>query len=173
MFKSHGKTFWAVVAIIVAALIFITPALLAFRYTAASQRGQFLTHPWRGWSFALAAIRVPGNAQLKTSGAVLRKAQWLYRGTAVDPQEVQLLYEHPDRPYTFSHTVAGQTITSTITPTYWFVWQVEGQIDTIHTSGHVIVAMFDYRTGKMLYDVRTNLQPEQIVPEPSASPSGV
>ena len=156
-----------------AALIFVTPALLAFRYTAASQRDQFLTHPWRGWSFALAAILVPGNSQLKTSGAVLRKAQWLFRGTGVDPQEVQLLYEHPHRPYTFSHTVAGRTVTSTITPTYWFVWEVEGQIDTLPASGHVIVAMFDYRTGKMLYDVRNDLQPEQIVPEPSASPSGV
>lgn len=173
MFKSHGKPFWAVVAIVVAAVIFITPALLAFRYTAGSQHDQFLTHPWRGWSFAVAAILVPGNSKLKTSGDVLRKAQWLYRGTAVDAQEVQLLYVHPHQPYTFSQTVAGQTVTATITPTYWFVWQVEGQVDTLHASGRVIVAMFDYRTGTMLYDVRSDLQPDQILPEPSASPSGV
>jgi hypothetical protein len=173
VFKSHGKRFWAIVAIVVAALIFITPALLAFRYTAAGQRDQFITHPWRGWSFAWAAIRVPGNSQLKTSGAVLRKAQWLFRGTGVDPQEVQLLYVHPHEPYTFTHTVAGRTVTSTITPTYWFVWQVEGQTDTAGSSGRVIVAMFDYRSGKMLYDVRSDLQPQQILPEPGASPSGV
>jgi hypothetical protein len=33
--------------------------------------------------------------------------------------------------------------------------------------------MFDYRSGKMLYDVRSDLQPQQFLPEPGASPSGV
>ena len=92
MIRFRDKRFLAVAIVVAAFVVFVLPAFVAFRYTAPEQRGQFLTHPWRGWSFAYAALAVPGDAELKTSGMALRKADWLYKGTVVDPREVQLLF---------------------------------------------------------------------------------
>jgi hypothetical protein len=170
-----------VIALVVAALIvFVLPAFVAFRYTAPNQRGEFVTHPWRGWAFALAALAVPGDAQLKTSGMALRKADWLFKGTVVDPREVQLLYVPKQTPYTFTHSIDGRTLTSTVVPDYRFVWQVQGSVDTVSSSDNTIVALLDYHTGKLLYDVRDDLRPSELVPQstspqpetsPSASPT--
>ena len=104
MIRFRDKRFLAVAIVVAALVVFVLPAFVAFRYTAPEQRGQFLTSPWRGWSFAYAALAVPGNAELKTSGMALRKADWLFKGTAVDPREVQLLFVKRKQPYTFTHT---------------------------------------------------------------------
>jgi hypothetical protein len=161
-----------VVTLVVAAVvIFLFPAFVAFRYTAPSQRMDFVRQPWRGWSFALAAVGVPGRSNLKTSGMALRKADWAFKGTSVDPREVQLLFVPQGKPYTFSHTIDGRTVKSTITPSYRFVWQVQGVVDTISDSESAIVGMLDYRTGHLLYDIRDDLLPSQLLPEATASPS--
>ena len=173
MIRFRDKRFLAVAIVVAALVIFVLPAFVAFRYTAPEQRGQFLTRPWRGWSFAYAALAVPGNAELKTSGMALRKADWLYKGTAVDPREVQLLFVKRKQPYTFTHTIDGRTLTSTVVPSYRFIWQVEGVVDTISNGGTTIVALLDYRSGRVLYDIRDDLTPTELAPQPgdTTSPS--
>ena len=110
---------------------------------------------------------MPGNSELKTSGMALRKADWLFKGTAVDPREVQLLFVKRKEPYTFTHAIDGRTLTSTVVPSYRFIWQVEGVVDTISGSGNTIVALLDYRSGRVLYDIRDDLTPAELAPRPS------
>ena len=173
MIRFRDKRFLAVAIVVAAVVIFVLPAFVAFRYTAPEQRGQFLAKPWRGWGFAWAALSVPGNAELKTSGMALRKADWLYKGTAVDPREVQLLFVKTKEPYTFTHGIDGRTLTSTVQPAYRFIWQVQGVVDTVSESSSTVVALLDYKTGRVLYDIRDDLTPAELAPQPgdSASPS--
>jgi hypothetical protein len=171
MIRFRDKRFLAVAIAVVAVVVFVLPGFVAFRYTAPEQRGQFLLHPWRGWSFVWAALAVPGNAELKTSGMALRKADWLYKGTAVDPREVQLLFVKRKQPYTFTHSIDGRTVVTTVVPTYRFVWQVQGVVDTAPTRSDTIVALLDYDTGRVLYDIRDDLTPAELAPRPSDSAS--
>ena len=177
MFKKRSKRFWATVAVIVAVVIFLFPALIAFRYTAASQRNDFIRQPWRGWSFVAAALAVPADSHLKTSGQALRLAVYLYRGSAVDPREIQLLFVAKEQPYTFTQQIAGRSVTRTVVPAYRFIWQVAGHVDTLAHSGDVIVGLLDYDTGKLLYDIRKDLPaslsapPSNDTSSPSPSPS--
>ena len=171
MIPMRSKKSVAVVVVVLALFIFLLPALVAYRYTAHDERNEFLTHPWRGWSFALAALAVPGDSQLKTSGMALRKAAWLFKGTSVDPREVQLEFVRKHQPYSFTHTVDGQTVTTIVKPSYRFIWQVRGVVDTVHDKTVTIVALLDYRTGRLLYDVRDNLRPSQLLPEHTPSPT--
>jgi hypothetical protein len=124
VFPFRSARFIVLVAAIIAVVVFLLPAFVAFRYTAPEQRGQFATHPWRGWTFAYAALAVPTDSELKTSGMALRKADWLFKGTVVDPREVQLLFVPQDKPYTLVHTIDQRSVTTTITPSYRFIWQV-------------------------------------------------
>jgi hypothetical protein len=167
----RSKRFIVAAVVVIAAVVFLLPAFVAFRYTAPEQRGQYLTHPWRGWDFAYAALAVPSHSQLKTSGMALRKADWIYRGTVVDPREVQLLFVPAGRPYTFTHSIGARRVTSTVTPSYRFLWQVWGVIDTLHNHGQTMVALLDYKTGRVLYDVRDDLTAAQLAPGESPSPS--
>ncbi len=167
MIRFRDKRFLAVAIVLGALVIFVLPAFVAFRYTAPEQRGQFLTRPWRGWSFAYAALAVPSNAELKTSGMALRKADWLYKGTVVDPREVQLLFVKRKQPYTFTHTIDGRTLTSTVVPSYRFIWQVQGAVDTVSNRSDTIVALLDYNSGRVLYDIRDDLTPAELAPQPS------
>ncbi len=170
MIPYRSTRFVVVVVVIIAAVAFLLPAFVAFRYTAPSQRSQFITHPWRGWSFAWAALAVPSGSQLKTSGMALRKAGWIYRGTVVDPREVQLLFVPKGKPYTFTHRIGNRVATSTITPSYRFVWEVWGAIDSVPARGLTLVGILDYQTGRLLYDVRDDLTPGEVT-SPSESPS--
>lgn len=156
--------------VVLAALVL--PAFLAFRYTAPAQRGQFLRWPWRGWSFVYAAVAVPGNSELKTSGMALRKADWIYRGTVVDPREVHLLFVESKQPYTFTHFIDGRTLHTVVVPSYRFIWQVQGVVGTVSEETDTLVALLDYRTGRMLYDIRDDLTAAEISPAPDtyASP---
>jgi hypothetical protein len=177
VFKKRSKKFWATVTVIAAVVIFLFPALIAFRYTAASQRNDFIRRPWRGWSFVVAALTVPSNSRLKTSGQALRKAVYLYRASAVDPREIQLLFVAEKKPYRFTQQIAGRSITTSVVPAYRFIWQVAGRVDTLPHSGDVIVGLLDYDTGKLLYDIRRDLPPSLSAPpsndtsSPSPSPS--
>jgi hypothetical protein len=173
MLRFRDKRFLIVAIVVVAIVIFVLPAFVAFRYTAPEQRGQFLARPWRGWSFAWAALSVPSGAELKTSGMALRKADWLYKGTAVDPREVQLLFVKRKEPYTFTHAIDGRTVTTTVVPSYRFIWQVQGAVDTVSDKSDTLVALLDYKTGRVLYDIRDDLTPAELAPQPSdsASPS--
>ena len=173
MIRFRDKRFLAVAIVVAALLVFVLPAFLAFRYSAPEQRGQFLSRPWRGWSFAYAALAVPGGAELKTSGMALRKADWIYKGTAVDPREVQLLFVSSKRPYTFAHSIDGRTVTSTVVPSYRFIWQVQGTVGTVSDEADTVVALLDYDSGRLLYDVRDDLTPDELAPRPAdgASPS--
>ncbi len=171
MISFRDRRFLVPAIVVAAAVVFALPAFVAFRYAAPEQRGRFLTHPWRGWNFAWAALAVPGDARLKTSGMALRKADWLYKGTAVDPREVQLLFVEREQPYTFTHAIDGRKLTSTVVPSYRFVWQVQGVIDTVSERDDTVVALLDYDTGRVLYDVRDDLTPDELSPVPDASTS--
>jgi hypothetical protein len=171
MIRFRDKRFLAVAIVVAALVVFVLPAFIAFRYTAPEQRGQFLTRPWRGWSFAYAALAVPGASELKTSGMALRKADWVYKGTVVDPREVQLLFVQRKQPYTFEHSIDGRTMTTTVVPSYRFIWQVQGEVDTVSQKTDTIVALLDYRSGRVLYDIRDDLTSTELAPEPSVSVS--
>lgn len=170
MIPIRSKKAFVIALVVIAAVVFVLPALAAYRYTAPQQRGDFITHPWRGWSFALAALRVPADSRLKTSGMALRKADWLLRGSAIDPHAVQLLVVGPDSPHTFSQQIAGRTVTATVTPSYRFIWQVQGAIRTLPGHEDSIVLLLDYASGRVLYDVRRDLLPSQVSPTPSPAP---
>ena len=169
MIRFRDKRFLAVAIVVAALVVFVLPAFVAFRYTAPEQRGQFLTRPWRGWGFAYAALAVPGNAELKTSGMALRKADWVFKGTAVDPREVQLLFVKRKQPYAFTHHIDGRTLTTSVVPTYRFIWQVQGAVDTVSDSSDTIVALLDYKSGRVLYDIRDDLTPAELAPQPDDS----
>ena len=173
MFRNRSKRFWITLIVLVAVIVFYLPSLVAFHYTASSQRTSFLTHPWRSWAFAWTALTVPGNSTLKTSGEALRAADSMFNGSAVDPHAVRLLFLDEGDPYTFTHSVAGRDMTTTVTPPYRFVWQVTGSVDTgaPEPSPDTVVALLDYRTGQVLYDVRRDLATTLPVPLPSASPT--
>ena len=170
MIRFASKKSLVAVIVVAALIVFLVPAFVAYRYTAPSERGQFITHPWRGWGFAWAALAVPGNAELKTSGMALRKADWLFKGTAVDPREVQLLFVPKGKPYTFTNAIDGRTVTNTVVPRYRFIWQVQGVVDTVSRRSDTTVALLDYATGAVLYDVRDDLRPADLVPEPTSTP---
>ena len=171
MIRFRDKRFLAVAIVVAALVVFVLPAFVAFRYTAPEQRSQFLTHPWRGWGFAYTALAVPGGAELKTSGMALRKADWLFKGTAVDPREVQLLFVKRKQPYVFQHEIDGRRLTSTVKPSYRFIWQVQGVVDTIPSSNDTIVALLDYNSGRVLYDIRDDLTPAELSPPGGETPS--
>jgi hypothetical protein len=170
LIRFRSRRFLVVAVVIAALVVFLLPAFVAFRYTAPSQRGEFIRYPWRGWHFALAALAVPGDAQLKTSGMALRKADWVFKGTVVDPREVQLLFVPKGKPYRFTHGIDGRDVTSTVVPSYRFIWQVQGAIDTVSDRTDIIVALLDYDTGRVLYNVRDDLLPSELTPSPASSP---
>jgi len=170
LIRFRSKRFLVVAFVLAALVVFLLPAFVAFRYTAPSQRGEFIRHPWRGWSFAFAALAVPGDAQLKTSGMALRKADWVFKGTVIDPREVQLLFVPSGRPYRFTHGIDGRVVTSAAVPNYRFIWQVQGAIDTVSDRTDTIVALLDYDTGRVLYSVRDDLLPSELAPGPASSP---
>ena len=169
----RNKRFFAAVVALVLVAVLVLPALVAYRYTAPEQRGDFLRRPWRAWAFAYAALAVPGDSELKTSGMALRKGEWLFRGTAIDPQEVQLVFTPEGVPYTFGHDIGARRLTSTVTPSYRFIWQVRGEVKTVPGSESAVVALLDYRTGRVLYDIRDDLLPVELSPSPAASPSSL
>jgi hypothetical protein len=171
LIRFRSKRFLAVAVVIAVLVVFALPAFVAYRYTAPEQRSEFVTHPWRGWGFVYAALAVPGDAVLKTSGMALRKADWMFKGTVVDPREVQLLFVPKRKPYTFTHAIDGRSVTSTVVPSYRFVWQVQGAIDTVSGRTDAIVALLDYDTGRVLYDVRDSLRPSELGSEPPALPN--
>ena len=171
MVRFRDKRFLVVAIVVAALVVFVLPAFVAFRYTAPEQRGRFLTGPWRGWSFAWAALSVPSASELKTSGMALRKADWVYKGTVVDPREVQLLFVRAKEPYTFTHGIDGRTLTSTVTPSYRFIWQVQGVVETVSDDDDTVVSLLDYNTGRVLYDVRDDLTPEELAPRPDPGSS--
>lgn len=173
MLRGRSKLFWALVALAVACVAFYLPSLVAYRYTAASQNGGFLSHPWRSWSFLVAALTVPGESQLKTSGAAFQRADQLYAGSQLEVVAARLLYLTPDEPYTFAvllddtadadlppalrrttDKAAGWRVT--ITPPFRFVWQIEGRWRA--NDHELVIAMLDYRSGDVLWDIRGKLQ---------------
>lgn len=168
MIRFRSRKVLAATSVLVALVIFVLPAFVAFRYTAPEQRNDFVRRPWRGWAFAYAALAVPGDAQLKTSGMALRKADWIFKGTAVDAREVQLLFVPRGKPYTVTHSIDGRSVETTITPSYRFIWQVQGTITALSERDDTILALLDYDTGRLLYDVRDDLPAPSLAPEPAS-----
>lgn len=171
MIRFRDRRFIGAFVAIAVLVIVVLPAFVAYRYTAPEQRGEFLTHPWRGWAFAYAAVAVPGDSELKTSGMALRKAEWLFRGTVIDPEEVQLLFVRQNAPYALVNTIGGREITVSVKPSYRFIWQVRGSVSTMPDEDRMIVALLDYKTGRLLYDVRDDLLPPVTAPSAEPSPS--
>jgi len=170
----------AIGMVVVVVVVALLPALVAYRYTSPVQRGEFVTHPWRGWSFVAAALRVLGDSELKTSGEALRKADWIFKGTSVDPDEVQLLFVAADQPYDFTQKVRGASVNARVTPSYRFIWEVRGTVPGAAgpqaEPQRVVVALLDYETGRLLYDIRKDFpvevleEPAPPTPAPSPSP---
>jgi hypothetical protein len=157
-----SKRFWITLGVCALVFLFYFPSLVAYRYTASSQNTDFLTHPWRSWGFAFAAFTVAGDSRLKTSGAAFRNAEQVFAGSQVRVEEARLLYLPGGATYTFTQPIDGRLLQREITPPYRFVWQIEGRVRTPADSSpdeqaKVIVGLFDYRSGRLLYDVRQDL----------------
>lgn len=171
MITLRDKRFAIALIMLLVVIIALLPAFVGFRYTAPEHSGQFVRRPWRGWAFVFSALAVPADSKLKTSGMALRKAEWLFRGTVVDPQEVQLVYATAGEPYTFTHTVGGREVLTTVTPTYDFIWQVKGSLTTVPDGERTVVALLDYETGRVLFTIRDHI-PQELPASPSPAPSG-
>lgn len=172
MITLRDRRFAIALIVLFVVIIALLPAFVGFRYTAPEHSGDFVRRPWRGWAFVFSALAVPTDSKLKTSGMALRKAEWLFKGTVVDPQEVQLIYAAAGKPYTFTHTVDGREVVSTVTPSYDFIWQVKGALTTLPESGRTVVALLDYETGRVLYTIRDDLPPEEVPTSTAPAPSG-
>lgn len=116
--ETHGR------ALVVAAAVALLPALIAYRYTSPEQRDTFVRRPWRGWSFVVAALRVPGDSELKTSGQALRKADWLFEDTLIEPQE-RPTARHAHEPGVHGD---GGRLSRPVTPSHRFIWEVRGTV---------------------------------------------
>jgi len=57
-----------------------------------------------------------------------------------------------------------------VVPSYRFIWQVQGAIDTVSDRSDTLVALLDYDTGRVLYNVRDDLLPSELAPEPASPP---
>jgi hypothetical protein len=169
MFRNQSKRFWIILIACVAVFVFYFPSLVAFRYTAPPQNVSFLYKPWKSWAFAYTALTVPGDAKLKTSGEALREAQKVWPGPIPKAQEVRVVFVPADEPYTFTHDVAGTDVTTTVTPSFAFVWQVRGEIG--RRDSDTVIGLLDYRTGDVLYDVRDDLGGSQPAGGGEATPS--
>jgi hypothetical protein len=173
MLRGRSKLFWALVALAAAIVVFYLPSLVAYRYTADAQNSSYLTHPWRSWRFVVAALTVPGDSALKTSGTAFRAADEYFDRTEVDVVAAQLLYLPVGEPYTFTPLIGdgsggdGVPVPEsdaallaafqepvTIVPPFRFVWQIEGFYGRGDDAPETIVAMIDYRSGEILWDVR-------------------
>jgi len=177
--RGRSRLFWALVALAAAIVVFYLPSLVAYRYTAAAQNTTFLTRPWRSWQFLVAAFTVPGDSQLKTSGAAFQAADALFDDSGVNVDAARLLYLTPGRPYTFDilleepdtsdggrdRTGTLPSLTITIVPPFRFVWQIEGTVPRLAGETRMVVAMLDYRSGRVLWDVRDDM-PETLVLQP-------
>jgi len=169
--RGRSKLFWISMALVLAIIVFYLPSLVAYRYTADAQNQTFLTHPWRSWRFVVSALTVPGDSQLKTSGAAFRAADEVYKDSEVDVVAAQLLYLPVGKPYTFTpliddnsdegpasaqreEVVTALSEPATIEPTFRFVWQIEGYYGRGVGAPEAIVAMLDYRSGSLLWDIR-------------------
>ena len=174
MTRRRNTRLWVAVIVVVALFVALLPALVAYRYTSPVQRDAFVAHPWRGWSFIAAAVGVPGDSELKTSGDALRKAVWLYKESGIKPLEVQLLFVTADEPYAFEQEVAGDRIGAEVTPAYRFIWEVRGTVPTGARADApretAVVALLDYESGRLLYDVRDDLPVTWLAPSPAPMP---
>lgn len=168
MFRNQSKRFWTILITCVVVVVFYFPSLVAFRYTAPPQNVTFLYKPWKSWSFAYTALTVPGDAKLKTSGEALRAAKKAWPGPSPSVDEVRLLFVEEDRPYEFTHSVDGRDVTTTITPPYDFVWQVRGAVGK--GTDENVVGLLDYRSGAVLYDVRTDMASPTVAPSTASTP---
>jgi hypothetical protein len=63
-------------------------------------------------------------------------------------------------------------VTTTVDPEYRFIWQVQGSVPAVSDRTDTIVALLDYRSGRVLYDVRDDLTPEELAPGGSAPGDG-
>jgi len=171
VFRKHGKRFWIAVGAAALVCVFYFPSLVAYRYTADSQRTAFLSHPWRSWEFLATALAVPGDAKLKTSGAALRLAESLFNHQEISVDRVRLLFLAKERPYSFSQTVDQLRLGGTVRPPHRFVWEVEGRIRSLPDTGRITVMLLDYRSGRVLWDARDYLGGGSPAPTASPSPS--
>ena len=171
MIRFRDKRFLAVAIVVAALVVFVLPAFVAFRYTAPEQRGQFLSRPWRGWSFAYAALAVPGDAELKTSGMALRKADWVFKGTAVDPREVQLLFVSASVRTRSRTTSTGGPSRAPSCPATASSGRSRATVDTISDQRRHHRRAAGLQLGRLLYDVRDDLTPAELAPRPADATS--
>jgi hypothetical protein len=169
VFRKHGKRFWIALGLGAALVVFYFPSLLAYRYTASEQSGSFLSHPWRSWEFLYTALTVPGDSRLKTSGAAFREAEELFDKSRIRVVQVRLLFLPAHRPYSFIQSVGTRRVTVRVTPPFRFVWQVEGNVLSISRSSDLVIMLFDYRSGRVLYDITSDL-PGVPSPSPGGAP---
>src|SRR6476659_6474942 len=142
----RGSLFWAVVAVLVAALLVYGPAELARRSTGQGEPVDFLTHPQAGGRIGLAAFGQIGSARAGSPEAAGRLAARAFSGTTVQPVRVDLLYV-PDRRVSLGKGSDEATAKGRL------VWRVSGRV---RPGGPVqTVGLIDFASGELTYDVRT------------------
>ena len=135
MIRFRDKRFLAVAIVVAALVVFVLPAFVAFRYTAPEQRGQFLTQP-----VARLELRLGRARRARATPSSRRRAWRCARRTGSTrarpsiPARCSCCSSSPRQPYTFTHTIDGRTLTSTVVPSYRFIWQVQGVVDTVSDS---------------------------------------
>jgi hypothetical protein len=145
--RGRSSLFWAVLAVLVAGVLFYGPAYLAREATAASGPVDFLARPQEGWRFLFEVVPAIDDARAGSPGAARALATRSFRGSSVQPVRVELLYL-PDRVL----ARAGRKGTRGIEANATLVWKVTGRT---RPGGRLrLVGLIDFRTGELVYDVR-------------------
>jgi hypothetical protein len=145
--RRRSGLFWAVLVVgIVGALVYV-PAYLARASTASDEPVDFLTQPEAGWEFMITALGDLRGARLGSPSAARQAAVRMFSGSRVRPSRVDLMYL-PDRVIKL-HLAKG---TRDLAANAKLVWRVTGRAGVGEPL--VTVAVMDFRTGEVIYDVR-------------------
>ncbi|MGZ4480951.1 MAG: hypothetical protein ACXVY5_01995 [Gaiellales bacterium] len=145
--RRRSGLFWAVVAVVVVGALVYVPAYLARASTAPDEPIDFLTHPQAGWEFMFTAVTDLPGARLGSPSAARRAAVRMFSGSPVRPSRVDLMYL-PDRVMKLRLAKGTRDLTANAK----LVWRVTGRAAVGEPL--VTVAVLDFRTGEVIYDVR-------------------
>ena len=136
-----------VIAAVGALALLWTPSLVARTYTTSAQPIDFMSRPDKGWRFLYDTVRLSRHAKLGSDAAALETARRVWR--RVD--RVQLVYL--ERPVTIPVPPGGLAPPRArpVRPRTRLSWFVHGRIG--NRPGQ-IVGLLDYRSGRVIWDLR-------------------
>lgn len=141
-----------VIAAVGALALLWTPSLVARGYTTSAQPIDFLARPDKGWRFLYDTVRLSRHARLGSEGPARETANRIWRHV----EAVELVYLVG--PVTIPIPPGGLAPArpQRVRPRSRLTWFVEGRV-----SGRArqIIGLMDYRSGRVIWDVRRVARP--------------